>query len=91
MLPPIATIEIGASVMSLPLEALEDVRVRERLLAGRHRSAYPSFGVWARESDATESITGPEIHEGVTADARARCRLKTANHAQAHMCTGGGE
>ena len=72
MLPPIATIEIVGLVMSLPLEALVDARVGERLPAGRHGSAYESFGARARECDVTESITGPEIHGGVTAYARAR-------------------
>ena len=42
----------------------------------------------ARECDATESTTGPEIHGGVTAYARARCRPKSIDHARVLTRTG---
>lgn len=88
MLPPIATIEIVESVMSPPLLAIEDARVGEHLLAGRHGSAFASPCGRARECDATESTTGPEIHGGVTAYARARCRPKSIDHARVLTRTG---
>ena len=75
--------------MSPPLLAIEDARVGEHLLAGRHGSAFASPRGRARECDATESTTGPGNPRGVsrrmlvTAVDRSQSTMRECSRAQA--------